>query len=148
MRGYIDLLEGAVIRSFARFGVRARADAIDPGVWVGEGTERRKLASVGIHVRRGVASQGVGINIGAEVEAGFERVEACGIPGVKVGWLKAEMIADAGKEGTYTGQGGTLGCPLRDVEQVVAQEMALGLTGDKGVERVDLKQVADGGWKG
>lgn len=50
-----------------------------PGVWLGD----RKLASIGIHVSRGVAIQGISLNL--DVDPGlFAALVSCGLRGVEV----------------------------------------------------------------
>ena len=46
------------------------------GVWV----EDRKIASIGVHVSRGVSAHGFAINVDNDLEP-FEQVVACGLPG-------------------------------------------------------------------
>lgn len=50
-----------------------------PGVWLGE----RKLASIGIHISRGVAIQGVSINLDVTPTL-FASLVSCGLHGVEV----------------------------------------------------------------
>lgn len=50
-----------------------------PGVWLGE----RKLASIGLHISRGVAVQGIALNL--DVDPGlFAALVSCGLRGVEV----------------------------------------------------------------
>lgn len=42
-----------------------------------------KLASIGVHIRRGVSSYGVGLNVSVDLRW-FERIVACGLVGKKV----------------------------------------------------------------
>lgn len=50
-----------------------------PGVWVGP----RKIGSIGIHVSRGVAVQGMSLNLDVD-PALFGALVSCGLPGVEV----------------------------------------------------------------
>lgn len=69
---YVHLLEETLIATCARFDVAAgrRGDAI--GVWAGG----RKIASVGIGVRRGVAYHGIALNVSPELRY-FEQIVPC-----------------------------------------------------------------------
>ena len=51
----------------------------DTGVWCLLGNEERKLASIGVHLRRNITSHGVGINITNEVLPYFDVIDACGL---------------------------------------------------------------------
>jgi len=59
-----------------------------PGVWLG----RRKLASIGIHVSRGVAVQGISINLGVDPDL-FSALVSCGTPDIRM-----TSAADLGAE--------------------------------------------------
>ena len=94
---------------------------VNPGVWV---SEREKLGQVGVWVRRRVGGFGVGVNVTREVEGGFERIEGCGLKGVRAGWLVKE------------GGNGDGGEREREVGERLAGEMAGLLEGVEGVRKV------------
>jgi lipoyl(octanoyl) transferase len=86
LRRYVRALESAVIATAFRFGVRAdRVDGL-PGVWV-DGS--RKLAAVGVRVRRGVTTHGLALNVSTDL-AWFDEMVPCGIPGCQVTSLERE----------------------------------------------------------
>ena len=76
----------------ARRGSRARGrDHEGPeytGVWV----EDRKIASIGVHLSRGVSAHGFAINVDNDVEP-FHQVIACGLPGVRMTSVALETRA-------------------------------------------------------
>ncbi|MCK4851636.1 MAG: lipoyl(octanoyl) transferase LipB [Candidatus Omnitrophica bacterium] len=76
---YIDFLERTVARSLRRLGVPAERDGSRRGVWSGG----RKIAFIGIALKRWVAFHGVSININNDLEA-FSRILPCGESGIKV----------------------------------------------------------------
>lgn len=52
----------------------------DTGVWCKlDNDEERKLASIGVHLRRNITSHGVGINITDQVLPYFDVIDACGL---------------------------------------------------------------------
>jgi lipoyl(octanoyl) transferase len=75
LRRYVRILEAAVIDTAAAFGVDAgRVEGL-AGVWVdGE----RKLAAVGVRVRRGVTTHGLALNVNTDL-AWFDEMIPCGI---------------------------------------------------------------------
>ncbi|MCJ1370226.1 hypothetical protein MMC20_001438 [Loxospora ochrophaea] len=77
-RAYVRLLEEVLIETCANYGITGFT-TVNPGVWV---TEEDKIASVGVHLRRNVASHGVGLNIYTDLEW-FDRIVACGLVGKK-----------------------------------------------------------------
>lgn len=82
---YLRALESVVIRVAAEFGVIAdRADG-QTGVWVGN----RKLASIGVGVRRWVSYHGLAFNVNPSM-AGFGAIIPCGIADVTMTSLELE----------------------------------------------------------
>jgi len=69
---YVRALEAALIDTCGRFGVAAHAPAGQTGVWVGD----RKIASIGIGVRRGVAFHGVALNVSTDLSY-FAHIVPC-----------------------------------------------------------------------
>jgi len=83
---YLRVLEEAIIRTCGDFGVAAgRRDGLT-GVWVAE----RKLASLGVGVRKWVAMHGLACNITAESLPPFLAITPCGIEGVSMTCLANE----------------------------------------------------------
>lgn len=77
VRDLVTGLERAVIRYVAGLGVSAAARREAPGVYV----DGRKLASVGIRVRRGASYHGLALNVNLDLEP-FSRINPCGFAGL------------------------------------------------------------------
>lgn len=90
LRRYVRILEEAVIGTAAAFGVpSARLDGY-PGIWVdGE----RKLAAVGVRVKRGVTTHGLALNVNTNLRW-FDETVPCGIRGKGVTSLSRERGHD------------------------------------------------------
>jgi lipoyl(octanoyl) transferase len=90
VHSHLRAIEAAIIAVLAGEGIVARSRAPEgpdyTGVWVGE----RKIASIGVHVSRGVTTHGFAINVDNELEP-FEWVIACGLPGVAMTSLQREL---------------------------------------------------------
>jgi lipoate-protein ligase B len=86
---YLRTMEGALIAALAEEGIEARSrheEGIDfTGVWVAE----RKIASIGVHVSRGVTTHGFALNVENDLEP-FDWVIACGLPDVRMTSLRRE----------------------------------------------------------
>ena len=95
----------------------------NPGVWV---TEEDKIASVGVHLRRNVASHGVGLNIATKL-AWFDRIVACGLVGKRA--TSFEKMGVKPKGG------------VEEVGRVLAGIMARHLEGVQGTKEVDMHEV-------
>src|ERR1700730_6021716 len=51
---YVRMLEEAMIRATAEFGITAERVAGKTGIWVGDGGAEEKLAAIGVHISRWV----------------------------------------------------------------------------------------------
>jgi lipoyl(octanoyl) transferase len=94
---YVRRLEQALVLALADEGVvgaRARpADGPDyTGVWVGE----RKIASIGVHLSRGVSTHGFAVNVENDLQP-FQWIVPCGLEGVQMTSLIRETGRLAGQ---------------------------------------------------
>ncbi|MBI4371090.1 MAG: lipoyl(octanoyl) transferase LipB [Elusimicrobia bacterium] len=71
-RSYLSALEAVLAEAIRPFGIEAAAVRGFTGLWVG----RRKLASIGVAVRRGISYHGFALNINNDL-AGFRRIHPC-----------------------------------------------------------------------
>ena len=64
---FVATMEGAIVDALAGAGVTARPRSHEgreyTGVWIGDPPTQRKLASIGIHVSRGVSAHGFAVNV-------------------------------------------------------------------------------------
>jgi lipoyl(octanoyl) transferase len=79
IRAFVTALERAVIGLAAAYGISAAGRRSAPGVYVGE----RKLASIGVRVRRGGAYHGLALNVAMDLEP-FGRINPCGYAGLEM----------------------------------------------------------------
>jgi lipoyl(octanoyl) transferase len=79
LRWYLRMLEGVLIDALGVFGIAADRRSGLTGVWVGD----RKIASIGIALRRWVAWHGFALNVGRDLD-GFARITPCGITGIEM----------------------------------------------------------------
>jgi lipoyl(octanoyl) transferase len=90
LHAHLRMIEEVLIAACERFGVVAgRRDGLT-GVWV----ENRKMASIGVGVKKWISMHGFAINITNECLAGFLAITPCGIDGVTMTSLSQE----AGRE--------------------------------------------------
>jgi lipoyl(octanoyl) transferase len=85
--GFVCAIERAIVAGLAREGIEARIREGRKltGVWVGE----RKIASIGLHISRGVTTHGLAINVDNDLQP-FEWVVACGMAEVRMTSVSAE----------------------------------------------------------
>jgi lipoyl(octanoyl) transferase len=79
VRSLVQALESAVIDTARDCAVEAYARREAPGVYVAG----RKLAAVGLRVRRGCSYHGIAVNVSMDL-APFARINPCGYPGLEV----------------------------------------------------------------
>ena len=103
-RDHIRLLEDSVIGTCKVFSLESHTTD-NPGVWIGSSPHERKLASVGVHLRRQIASHGVGLNVTVKLWW-FDRIVACGLPEKKATSIQKEyqgMVPDKGANARVLG---------------------------------------------
>lgn len=103
LHAHLRNLEEVLIRACADFGVNAGRREGLTGVWV----ENRKLASIGVGVRKWISMHGFAINITRESLPPFFAITPCGLDGVSMTCLENE----AGRE-----------IPVREMALVVERE--------------------------
>jgi lipoyl(octanoyl) transferase len=79
VRDLVTALERSVIDYAAELGIRAECRTGAPGVYV----DGRKLASVGIRVRRGASYHGIALNVSDDLDP-FRRINPCGYAGLEM----------------------------------------------------------------
>jgi len=93
---YVRLLEQALVQALSDEGIRGRARPEEgpdfTGVWV----EDRKIASIGVHVARGVTTHGFAVNVENDLQP-FGWVVPCGLEGVQMTSLIKETGRLAGQ---------------------------------------------------
>lgn len=85
LHSYLRFLEEVLIALLEHHGVRGVRIAGKTGVWVGG----RKIASLGVGVRKWISMHGFAINICGDLTP-FNLITPCGLPGVEMTSLEAE----------------------------------------------------------
>ena len=80
VRGLVEALERAVIATLAGYGITAFGRCDAPGVYVAE----RKVAALGIRVKRGCCYHGLAFNVNDAALPNFARINPCGKQGLEV----------------------------------------------------------------
>lgn len=79
VRALVELLENAVIATAAAYGIEAGARRDAPGVYV----DAKKLAAIGLRIRRGCSYHGLALNVAMDLEP-YARIHPCGYEGLEV----------------------------------------------------------------
>ena len=87
---HLRKMEAAIVAALAEYGIKARsrcAEGIDyTGVWVAN----RKIASIGVHISRGVSTHGFAVNVTNDLTP-FTWIVPCGLPDVTMTSVAHEL---------------------------------------------------------
>ncbi|WP_448247426.1 lipoyl(octanoyl) transferase LipB [Thalassotalea agariperforans] len=79
IRQLVSLIENGIIASLADYGIDAQAKPEAPGVYV----DGKKIASLGLRVRKGCSFHGLALNVNMNL-APFLRINPCGYAGLEM----------------------------------------------------------------
>lgn len=83
-RELVDRIEQAIVSTLAEYNVQAYPKKDAPGVYVDE----RKIASLGLRIRKGLSFHGLALNVDMDLEP-FQRINPCGYSGMEMTQVKA-----------------------------------------------------------
>ena len=87
---HLRMMEAAIVAALADYGIDAHSrweEGIDyTGVWV----QDRKIASIGVHLSRGVSTHGFAVNVSNDLEP-FSWIVPCGLDGVAMTSIEREL---------------------------------------------------------
>lgn len=75
---YVRILEEAMIRATAEYGVAAKRITGKTGIWAETGNTEEKLGAIGVHISRWVTSHGFAYNVSTDLRF-FDLIVPCGI---------------------------------------------------------------------
>ncbi len=92
---YLRTIEEILIEAVAAFGIVGQSRVGMTGVWVAS----RKIASIGVGVRRWISLHGFAINVaGGDALAPFRAITPCGLAGVEMTAVEMESQREVGVE--------------------------------------------------
>ncbi len=83
-RALVSLIEKTVMDLLGTYGIRGKARADAPGVYV----EGAKIAALGLHISRGCSYHGLALNVDMDLEP-FQRIDPCGMKLLTVTQMRA-----------------------------------------------------------
>ena len=86
VKNYISMIEKLISNILIDYNLEPQILKEETGVWV----QNKKIASIGIHVTRGVTMHGLAINVNTDLTY-FNNIISCGIAGVKMTSLDKEL---------------------------------------------------------
>jgi lipoyl(octanoyl) transferase len=91
VRQLVMALENGIIALLASWNIEAIGRRDAPGIYV----EGRKLASIGLRIRRGCSYHGLAFNVAMDLEP-FRRINVCGYRGLEVTDLRTLGVSELG----------------------------------------------------
>jgi lipoyl(octanoyl) transferase len=151
---YVRMLEEAMIRATAEFGISAERVTGKTGIWVGgtndsnvAGVTEEKLGAIGVHISRWVTSHGFAYNVSTDLRY-FDLIVPCGITGRKATSLEKILErAVTSKEAlqpVVRNFGEVLGLEMREVSRgdLFAQLQTQELSGEANSARAQAVEIA------
>ena len=86
VKSYVKMIEQLISNTLMYYGLETNVSIKETGIWVKD----KKIASIGIHVSRGVTIHGLAININTDLSY-FDNIISCGIEGVKMTTIDKEL---------------------------------------------------------
>ena len=86
VKSYVAMIEKLISNILFDYGLKPHVPIKETGVWIYD----RKIASIGIHVSRGVTMHGLAINVNTDLSY-FDNIISCGIEGVKMTSMDKEL---------------------------------------------------------
>lgn len=86
VKTYVQQIEQLISKTLEEYGLSTHVPKQETGVWVND----RKIASIGIHISKGVTMHGLAINVNTNLSY-FDNIISCGIDGVKMTSLYKEL---------------------------------------------------------
>lgn len=85
VRDLVTSIENSLIELLSQYGVSAQAKPDAPGVYVAG----KKVASLGLRIRRGCSFHGLALNVDMDLQP-FQRINPCGYAGMQMTQLRDE----------------------------------------------------------
>jgi lipoyl(octanoyl) transferase len=93
---YVRTIEQALVAALAEEGLTARGRPEDGPDYTGVWVQERKIASIGVHVQRGVTMHGFAVNVENDLQP-FNYIVPCGLDGVQMTSIIRETRRLAGQ---------------------------------------------------
>jgi lipoyl(octanoyl) transferase len=90
---FVEFLENWIISTLAAINIKGEIKKGRVGIWVNKGGEEKKIAAIGIKIKKWVTYHGIAINIDPDL-SNFENIIPCGIKEYGVTSVK-EVLADS-----------------------------------------------------
>ena len=87
IRALVNKIEDCIISVLKEYKVNSYSDKKNIGIWVGNTQNSKKIAAIGIRVRKWIAYHGFSLNVSNDLSK-YNKIVPCGIRGKKITSLK------------------------------------------------------------
>ena len=87
IRKFVHIIEKSIIESLEEIGVSSQSDRKNIGIWVKSNKEEKKIAAIGIKVKKWIAYHGFSLNIDNDL-SNYKKIIPCGVSDKGVTSLK------------------------------------------------------------
>jgi len=96
VRKFINIIENTIIKTLDDYNIKSFNDPKNIGIWVNHERKIKKIAAIGIRIKKWIAYHGFSININNNINA-YKKIIPCGIKNKSVSNLK--LIKDQNYDG-------------------------------------------------
>ena len=87
IRKFLNIIENSIILSLKSFGIQSYSDRKNIGIWTKINNKEKKVAAIGIKVKKWITYHGFSININNDI-SNYKKIIPCGIKNKDVTTLK------------------------------------------------------------
>ncbi len=87
IRKFLNIIEDSIILSLSSFGIESKSDRKNIGIWTKLKNDDKKIAAIGIKVKKWIAYHGFSININNDI-SNYKKIIPCGIKNKGITTLK------------------------------------------------------------
>ena len=87
---HLRTMESSIVSALADYAIEARSRCAEGPDYTGVWVQDRKIASIGVHVSRGITTHGFALNVDLDLDP-FSWIVACGLPDITMTSLAHEL---------------------------------------------------------
>ena len=78
IRNFLNIIESSIINTLKEFGINSYADRKNIGIWVNTKSGEKKIAAIGIKIKKWITFHGFSLNINNDLGS-YKKIIPCGI---------------------------------------------------------------------
>ncbi|MBD1161214.1 lipoyl(octanoyl) transferase LipB [Pelagibacterales bacterium SAG-MED15] len=78
IRNFLTIIESSIIKSLKEYNISTFSDRKNIGIWIKKRNSTKKIAAIGIRVKKWIAYHGFSLNINNDIEK-YKKIIPCGI---------------------------------------------------------------------